>query len=100
MMEMTFHGIIEKSDGQYTAICIELDIATEGGTLEEAKNNLKEAVEGYLETVIMDNEVDEFIPRPVPDKVIEEYYQRFKSLLRSSDPSEFYEFSEKACAMS
>ncbi len=100
MMEMTFHGIIEKSEDQYTAICIELDIATEGGTLKEARDNLKEAVEGYLESVIKDNEEDDFIPRPVPDKVIEEYYQRFKSLLRSSAPSEFYEFSEKACAKS
>ncbi len=76
MMEMTFHGIIEKSDDRYTAICIELDIATEGGTLKEARNNLKEAVEGYLESVIKDNEEDDFIPRPVPDKVIEEYYQK------------------------
>jgi len=100
MREITFHGIIEKSDGQYTAICIELDIATEGRTLKEAKINLKEAVEVYLESVSKDNEEAGFIPRQVPDKVIEEYYQRFKSLLSSSAPSEFYEFSEKACAKS
>jgi len=100
MMEMTFHGIIEKSDDIYTAICIEFDIATEGGTLKEARNNLKEAVEGYLESVTKDNEEDDFIPRPVSEKVIEEYYQRLKCLLRSSAPSEFYEFSEKACAKS
>ncbi len=100
MREMVFHGIIENSEGQYTAICVELDIATEGGTLKEARGNLKEAVEVYLESVTKDNEEGDFIPRQVPDKVIEEYYKRFKSLLRSSAPSEFYEFSEKACAKS
>ncbi len=40
MREMVFHGIIENSEGQYTAICVELDIATEGGTLKEARGNL------------------------------------------------------------
>lgn len=78
MREMTFHGIIEKSDDLYTAICLELDIATEGDTLKEAKNNLKEAVEGYLESVAKDNDEVGFIPRPVPDKIIEEYHQRCK----------------------
>ncbi|NQU50956.1 MAG: hypothetical protein HQ522_00285 [Bacteroidetes bacterium] len=98
MNEISFHGIIEKSNDIYTAVCLELDISTEGQTLQEAKFNLKEAVEGYLESVKNDNEEDEFIPRPVPEEVIEEYYQRFKTLLKSSANSEFYEFSEKAYA--
>lgn len=98
MREITFHGIIEKSDDIYTAICLELDIATEGETLQKAKDSLKEAVEGYIESVIKDNEEDEFIPRPVPEDLIEEYYQRFKTLLKSSVNSEFYEFSEKTYA--
>ena len=100
MTEITFHGIIEKSDDIYIAICLELDIATEGETLQEAKDNLKEAVESYLESVVNDNEEDEFIPRPVPDDLIEEYFQKLKILLKSSVNSEFYEFSEKAYAYS
>jgi len=98
MREITFHGIIEKSGEVYTAICLELDISTEGPSLQKAKDNLKEAVEGYIESVLKDNEEDEFILRPVPDDIIEEYYQRFKALLKSSANSEFYEFSEKAYA--
>ena len=98
MREITFHGIIEKSDDIYTAICLELDIATEGETLQKAKDSLKEAVEGYIESVIQDHEDDDFIPRPVPDDLIEEYYKRFKTMLQSSVQSEFYEFSEKTCA--
>jgi predicted RNase H-like HicB family nuclease len=45
-----------------------LDIATEADTLEGAKKNLREAVEGYVKSVVRDGEEDEFIPRPVPDK--------------------------------
>lgn len=98
MPEFIFHGIIQKEEDKYTAICLELDIATEGDTLEGARSNLKEAVEGYIESVIEDSEEKEFIPRPVPDEVIEKYFNQFKELLRSSQPSEFYEFREVACA--
>ena len=63
-----FHGIIEKEGDVYCALCLELDIATEADTLEGAKKNLREAVEGYVESVVRDDEEDEFIPRPVPDK--------------------------------
>jgi predicted RNase H-like HicB family nuclease len=98
MQQFVFHGIIEKEEDRYTAICLELDIATEGDSLEEARRNLKEAVEGYIESVQEDNEDAEFIPRPVPEHVIEKYFKKFKELLRSSQPSEFYEFREVAHA--
>ena len=64
----TFHGIIEKEEDVYFALCLELDIATEADTLEGAKKNLREAVEGYVESVVRDDEEDEFIPRPVPEE--------------------------------
>ena len=68
MKEYIFHGIIEKEEDVYCALCLELDIATEADTLEGAKKNLREAVEGYVKSVVRDNEEDEFIPRPAPDK--------------------------------
>ena len=98
MPGFSFHGIIEKEEDRYTAICLELDIATEGDSLEEAKKNIKEAVEGYIESVQQDNEESEFIPRPMPEQMVERYFQKFKELLRSSQPSEFYEFREVAHA--
>ncbi len=98
MREFIFHGIIQKEEDRYTAICLELDIATEGESLEEAKQNLREAVEGYVESVIKDGEEKDFIPRPVPDEIVEEYLRRFKQLLKSPEPSEFYEFREIAYA--
>lgn len=94
MKEFIFHGIIQKEEDRYTAICLELDIATEGDSLEEAKHNLREAVEGYIESVIEEGEEEEFIPRPVPEEVVVGYLQRFKELLQSCKPSEFYEYRD------
>jgi predicted RNase H-like HicB family nuclease len=94
MNRYVFHGIIEKVDDVYCALCLELDIATEADTLEEAKKNLREAVEGYVESVVRDGEESDFIPRPVPEEVIQEYESRFKRYLNSFSPVELYGYSE------
>ncbi len=44
-----FTVIIEKENDGYVSLCPELDIASQGNTVEEAKYNLKEAVELFLE---------------------------------------------------
>ncbi|NLT49477.1 MAG: type II toxin-antitoxin system HicB family antitoxin [Ignavibacteria bacterium] len=44
-----FTAIIEREDDQYVALCPELDIASQGNTVEEARNNLKEALELFFE---------------------------------------------------
>jgi len=44
-----YTAILEKEGDQYVALCPELDIASQGTTIEEAKANLKEAVELFLE---------------------------------------------------
>ena len=72
--------------------------SSEGDSLQEARENLKEAVEVYIESVYRDNEEEEFIPRPVPEELVEKYFRKFKELLCSPQPSEFYEFREVACA--
>jgi len=94
MKEYIFHGVIEKEGDVYCALCLELDIATESDTLEGAKKNLREAVEGYIESVMKDGEEDEFIPRPAPEGVIKEYELRFKKYLSSFSPVELYGYSE------
>ncbi len=45
-----FTAIIEREDNQYVALCPELDIASQGDTVEEARRNLKEALELFFET--------------------------------------------------
>lgn len=44
-----FTAIIEKEDDMYVALCPELDIASQGKSVELAKQNLKEAIELFLE---------------------------------------------------
>ena len=42
-------AIIHKEDDIYVSLCPELDIASQGSNIEEAKDNLKEAVELFFE---------------------------------------------------
>ncbi len=46
-----FTAIIEREGDQYVALCPELDIASQGSSIENALDNLKEAVTLFLETV-------------------------------------------------
>ena len=48
--------IIEREDDGYVALCPELDIASQGTTVSEARDNLKETLELFLETA-SDNEI-------------------------------------------
>ena len=49
MNKTSFTAILEKEGEQYVALCPELDVASQGMTVEEATANLKEAVELFLE---------------------------------------------------
>ena len=46
---MDVTAIIKKGEKQYVALCPELDVVSQGYTVEEALKNLKEAVELYVE---------------------------------------------------
>jgi len=48
-MSHRFTAVITKEDKWYVALCIELGVVSQGQTIEEAKKNLKEAVELYIE---------------------------------------------------
>jgi predicted RNase H-like HicB family nuclease len=45
-----FTAIIEWEEDGYVALCPELDIASQGDTVEEARHNLIEAIELFFET--------------------------------------------------
>jgi predicted RNase H-like HicB family nuclease len=53
-----FTAIIEREDDGYVALCPELDIANQGNTVEEARQNLAEALELFFEHA-SDSEVEE-----------------------------------------
>lgn len=44
-----FTGILWKEDDEYSALCPELDVASQGKTLAEARKNLLEAASLHLE---------------------------------------------------
>ncbi|MCW6009434.1 type II toxin-antitoxin system HicB family antitoxin [Micromonospora sp. CPCC 205371] len=48
-MVRTFTAAVHQEDDWYVARCLELDVASQGETLDASLANLREAVEVYLE---------------------------------------------------
>lgn len=46
---MEFTAIIRKGEKQFVALCPELDVVSQGATIDKALENIKEAVELYIE---------------------------------------------------
>jgi predicted RNase H-like HicB family nuclease len=46
----SFTAIVQREGSGWSALCPEVDVASQGGTVEEAKANLREAVELFLES--------------------------------------------------
>ena len=63
MDTFNFAGVVVREDPGYSSVCIELDVASQGESVAEAKTMLLEAVTLYLEGAIEDG-----LPywRPVP----------------------------------
>lgn len=61
--DLTFTGVVVQEELFYASLCIELDVASQGETVTEAKQALAEATALYLETAIENN-----LPylRPIP----------------------------------
>ena len=49
-MTRNFTAIIEREDEGFVALCPEFDIASQGSSVSEARSNLQEAIELFLET--------------------------------------------------
>ena len=49
-MNIQLTAIIEREDDGYVALCPEVDIASQGDTVDEARRNLREALELFFET--------------------------------------------------
>lgn len=48
-MSIKYNVIIQKEDKRYVAKCLDNNVASQGETIEEALENLKEAIELYNE---------------------------------------------------
>ncbi len=51
---MKLTAIIEREGDGYVSLCPELDIASQGGSIEEARDNLREALELFFEVASPD----------------------------------------------
>ncbi|KPL02245.1 MAG: hypothetical protein AMJ73_08965 [candidate division Zixibacteria bacterium SM1_73] len=80
MRRLHLHNLIEKEGDLYSAVCLELNVASQGKTIEEARKNLREAVELYLEDVLEAEDEQEFIPRPAS---MEEWMKFFEAEAKS-----------------
>ena len=62
---LAFTGLVIKEGDGYWSLCPELDVASQGNSVSEAKSMLREAVTGYLESCFESN-----LPylRPVPEE--------------------------------
>ncbi|MCC5624576.1 type II toxin-antitoxin system HicB family antitoxin [Nostoc sp. CHAB 5715] len=58
-------AIIEREEKGYVSLCPELDIASQGDTIEEARSNLVEALELFFETAN---------PSEIQDRLITEVF--------------------------
>ena len=54
MTYQQFTAIVERDENWYVALCPELDIASQGHSVEEARTNLIEAIELFFETASAD----------------------------------------------
>ena len=54
-MSHRFTAVISKEEKWYVALCVELGVVSQGQTIEEARKNLKEAVELYIESFGIDD---------------------------------------------
>lgn len=50
-MRRQLTAIVEREGDGYVSLCPELDIASQGSTIEEARANLQEVLELFFETV-------------------------------------------------
>ena len=64
-MRRQFTALIEREGSGYVSLCPELDIASQGDTIEEARENLREALELFFETAS---------PEEIQQRVHEEVY--------------------------
>jgi predicted RNase H-like HicB family nuclease len=93
MSDVDFHILIEKEDNLYSALCLELDVASQGETIKEARRNIREAIELYLESIVEAGEEKDFVPRPAPIEEWLKYFEveskRLKNILTQSAQARF-----------
>ncbi len=70
--ELNLTAIVKKEGDQYSALCLELDVAGSGSTPDRAIANLQGVIETYVQYMLEEGREQE-IPRPVPIDALREF---------------------------
>ena len=66
------YTVVFRRDGKfYVALCIELNVSSQGESLEEARENIADAIHEYL-SYMQDNDLLDEI-QPVPFEILREF---------------------------
>jgi len=80
---MQLTGIIKKVGDYYVALCLELNVSSQGESIEEAKRMLQEACEEYVSYMKENNLVGDI--RSVPLEILREFLIEDVEYVRPSD---------------
>ena len=80
---MQLTGIIKKAGNYYVALCLELNVSSQGESIEDARRMLQEACEEYVSYVKENNLVGEI--RSVPLEILREFLIGDVECVRPSD---------------
>jgi len=80
---MQLTGIIKKVGNYYVALCLELNVSSQGESIEEAKRMLQEACEEYVSYMKENNLVGDI--RSVPLEILREFLIEDVEYVRPSD---------------
>lgn len=61
MRRLQLTAVIEREGDGYVSLCPEIDVASQGDTIDEARANLREAVELFFESA-SDQEIRDRLP--------------------------------------
>lgn len=61
--ELILTIVVRKEQGRYSSWCPELDVASQGDTVEEARQNLQEAVELQVDTMVENGDLNELLEK-------------------------------------
>ena len=76
-------GLIKKAGIYYVALCLELNVSSQGESIEEARRMLQEACEVYLSYMEEEKIVEEI--QPVPLEVLREFLLEGAEYVRPSN---------------
>ena len=80
---MQLTGIIKKAGNYYVALCLELNISSQGESIEEARRMLQEACDEYISYMKQENLMGEI--RSIPLKILREFLLEDAEYVRPSD---------------